>query len=91
MGVTRRPNVIEHTATGDASTESVMIMQLLWNGSGTAGDDLHIKNADGVVLLKVKSDGSQFQPIAWPFGRVILPGGFETDLLDAGTVEYILA
>ena len=91
MAVTRRPNVIEMTAAADATTESVMIMQLLWNASVTVGDDLEIKNTNGDVLLKVKSDGSGFQPIAWPFGRVILSGGFETDVLDAGTVEYILA
>jgi hypothetical protein len=65
-------------------------MQLLWNGSTTVGDDLACKNGDGTVLLAVKSDGSGFQPIAWPFGLGFIDG-LETDVLDAGTVEYILA
>jgi len=90
MAVTRRPSVIQHTAEGNTSTGRLTVMQLIWNGSSTAGDDLEIKNAAGTVLLKVKSDGSSFQSIAWPFGKFPVDG-IETDTLDAGTVEYILA
>jgi hypothetical protein len=63
---------------------------LIWNGSSTGGDDLSIKNSAGTVLLALKSDGSQYQPLAWPFGSFPVDG-IETDVLDAGTVEYILA
>lgn len=90
MAVTRRPNVIEHTAAADTSTGRLMIMQLIWNGSTTQGDDLACKNSAGTVLNTFKSDGSGFQPIAWPFGRIFVDG-LETDVLDAGTVEYVLA
>lgn len=89
MAVTRRPNAIQHTAAGDASTGRFLVSQLVWNGSGTAGDDLSIKNAAGTVLLSLKSDGSQFVPIAFPFGKTMVDG-IETDVIDSGTVEYIL-
>lgn len=89
MAVTRRPNAIQHTAAADASTGRFLVTQLLWNGSGTAGDDLSIKDSSGTVLLNVKSDGSQFMPISYPFGNLMVDG-IETDVIDAGTVEYIL-
>lgn len=90
MAVTRRPSVIQHTAAGDLSTGRLTVMLLIWNGSNTAGDDLECKNEAGTVLNKFKSDGSQFQPIAWPFGKFPI-NGLETDVIDAGTVEYLLA
>lgn len=89
MAVTRRPNAIQHTAATDVSTGRFLVKQLVWNGSGTAGDDLSIKNAAGTVLLNLKSDGSQYMPVAYPFGDVMV-NGIETDVIDAGTVEYIL-
>ena len=89
MGETIRPNPRQHTAAGDTSTGRLLVSQLIWSGSTTAGDDLVIKNGAGTVLLPVKSDGSSFQPIAWPFGHVMIDG-LETDVIDAGTVEYIL-
>ncbi len=91
MSVTRRPNVIQHTAGADATTEDVIVFFAIWNGSVTVGDDLEWKDGNGVVLNKVKSDGSGFQIIPFPFGKVRPDGGFETDVLDAGTVEYVLA
>ena len=91
MGVTRRPNVISHGAAGDVTTEDVIVLYAIWNGSVTVGDDLEWKDGDGTVLNKVKSDGSGFQIIPFPFGKVRPDGGFETDVLDAGTVEYVLA
>lgn len=89
MAVTRRPNVISHAAAGDASTGRLYVKRLIWNGSGTAGDDLSIKDGNGTVILALKSDGSQFQSLEDPFGCVMI-NGLETDVLDAGTVEYIL-
>jgi hypothetical protein len=89
MATTRRPNVISHTAAGDTSTGRFLVSQLIWNGSSSAGDDLEIKDSTGTLLLKVKSDGTQVVPIAWPFGEIMVDG-IETDVLDAGTVEYIL-
>lgn len=89
MAVTNRKNGVKHTAAGDETTGRYLISQIIWNGSSTAGSDLTIRNADSDLLLQVKSDGSQFQPIAYPFGRCYVVNGFETDVLDEGTVEYI--
>lgn len=89
MAVTDRPNVIKHAAAGDASKGRLYVKRLVWNGSGTAGDDLSIKNGAGTVILELKSDGSQFQSLEDPFGCVMVDG-LETDVIDAGTVEYIL-
>jgi hypothetical protein len=91
MAVTRRPNVIQHAAAGDASTENMKVWALVWNGSSTAGDDLACKNTAGTVLLALKSNGTQNQVLYWPFGYDVMINGLETDVLDAGTVEYILA
>jgi hypothetical protein len=89
MAVTTRPNGFKHAAAGDATTGKYLVMMLLWNGSSTAGDDLTVKDGDGNVVLQVKSDGSQFIPISYPFGKRPI-NGVETDVLDSGTVEYIL-
>lgn len=88
MAVTNRPHGVQHTAPGDASTGRFLVSQLIWNGSSTAGDDLQVKDTSGTVLLRLKSDGTQIVPIAWPFGKLMVDG-IETDVLDAGTVEYI--
>jgi hypothetical protein len=88
MAVTKRPNSHLHASAGDASTGRYLITQLIWNGSSTAGDDLTVKDGSGVVILQLKSDGSSFEPVSYPFGNRMVDG-FETDVLDAGSVEYI--
>lgn len=89
MAATSRPNGVKHTAAGDLTTGRVLVSHLIWNGSSTAGDDLTVKSGDGDVLLQLKSDGSSFMDIEWPFGKCYVVNGIETDVLDAGTVEYV--
>jgi hypothetical protein len=89
MAVTERPNGLKHTAGGDLSSGMYRIGMLIWNGSSTAGDDLIIKNNDGDVELELKSNGSSYQPVLYPFGKYRRIDGIETDVIDAGTVEYI--
>lgn len=90
MAVTRRPNVIQHTAAGDSSTETVLVKRLVWNGSTAAADELTMKNSDGTVLLSLKAGANVGHlQLEYPFGDVMVKG-LETDVIDAGTVEYIL-
>lgn len=90
MSVTRRPNVIAHSAAGDASTGTLLIRQLIWNGSTAAGDDLACKNTAGVVLLAIKAGTNVGHlVIDYPFGDTMIVG-LETDVMDAGSVEYVL-
>jgi hypothetical protein len=90
MATTRRPNVISHAAAGDASTGRLLVKKLVWNGSTNAGDDLEIKNSAGTVLLKLKAGTNVGHlQLDYPFGDVMI-NGIETDVIDAGTVEYIL-
>lgn len=89
MAATLRPNGTKHTAAGDAYSGRALVSHLIWNGSSTAGDDLTVKSGDGDVLLQVKSDGSSFMDIEYPFGKCYVVNGFETDVLDGGTVEYV--
>jgi len=89
MPVTERPNGLKHTAGGDLSSGRYRVGLLIWNGSSTAGDDLIIKNGAGEVELELKSDGSRYQPVPYPFGKHRRIPGIETDTLDAGTVEYL--
>jgi len=91
MAVTRRPNVINHTAAGDASTGSYRIYALVWTGATAAGDDIACKNGAGTVLFEAKAGVPLRLVIYWPFGRDVTVNGLETDVLDAGSVEYILA
>lgn len=92
MAVTRRPNVISHAAAGDASSGRICVWALVWNGSTAAGDDLTIKNGDGTVVLSLKAGTNVGHLVLyWPFGPHTVLDGLETDVIDAGTVEYILA
>ena len=50
---------------------------------------MQIKNGAGTVELALKSDGSSNLEIDWPFGLKLIDG-LETDVIDAGSVEYIL-
>jgi len=90
MAVTRRPNSIQHTAAGDASTGRLVIERLIWTGIGTDGDDLACKNGDGTVLGAYKGGANVPFILEWPFGHVAIDG-LETDVLDSGNVEYVLA
>lgn len=89
MTVTRRPNVISHATAGDTSAGRFYVKSLLWNGATAAGDDLEIKNSAGVVMLKIKAGSELSRQIIEPFGCSHV-NGIETDVIDAGTVEYIL-
>lgn len=92
MAVTRRPNVISHSAGGDASTGRIKVWALLWNGSSDAADDLVVKNGDGTIVLSIKAGANTGHLIIyWPFGPHTFLDGIETDTIDNGTVEYILA
>lgn len=90
MGVTRRPNSLNHTAAGDTSSENVKVRWLLWTGAALAADDLQVKNGAGTVLLAIKATATLGCHIEFPFGDVWVDG-IESDVLDAGTVEYVLA
>lgn len=89
MAVTRRPNVLAHTAAGDTSTGRYYVKSLLWNAATAAGDDLTVKNAAGTVMLSIKAGSDLSRQITEPFGCSHV-NGIETDVIDAGTVEYIL-
>jgi hypothetical protein len=53
---------------------------------------LEIKNGDGTVELKLKAGTNVGHLVVyWPFGPNRVIDGLETDVIDAGTVEYILA
>ena len=89
MAVTALLNGVKHTAAGDTSTGKKKVALLLWLGDSTAGDDLAIKDSHGDTILEVKSDGSQFIPIYYPFGKKKVVDGIETDVIDGGSVLYI--
>ena len=88
MAVTARPFGTYHAAAGDATSGRVKVRWLFWLGSTTEGDDLAIKNGDGTVILTLKSDGMAILPIEYPFGNRYVDG-IETDVIDAGAVEYV--
>jgi hypothetical protein len=91
MAVTRRPNAIEHTANGDASSGRFIVSRLVWNGSSAAADDLIIKNGAGTVELSLKAGSNTGSLVLEdPFGPCRTIDGIETDTIDNGTVEYIL-
>lgn len=90
MGVTRRPNVISMTAAGDSATDTLLVKQLIWNGSTNAADDLEFKNSAGTVLLKLKAGTNVGHLVLdYPFGNTMVVG-VEADVIDAGTVELVL-
>jgi len=91
MAVTRRPNAIQHTAAADLSTGTLRIWALVWSGATAATDDLACKNTAGTVLLAIKAGSTLERTVYWPFGPNTHVDGLETDVLTAGTVEYILA
>jgi hypothetical protein len=78
-----------HATAGDVTTGRLLVETLIWTGSTTAADDLACKNGAGTVLLAIKS-GAVPVIIKWPFGREPIDG-LESDVLDAGTVEYVFA
>lgn len=87
MAETRRPNGTLHGTAGDTTTGRVLITKLMWTGATDAGDDLSIKNGDGTVLHSYKAGTDLGLQIDYPFGDRMVDG-LETDVLDAGTVEY---
>lgn len=89
MATTTLVNGVRHTAGGDETTGRKKVALLMWIGSSTAGDDLAVRDSHGDLMLEVKSDGSQFIPIYYPFGKKKVVDGIETDVLDGGTVIYI--
>lgn len=92
MAKVRRPNVIAHDAAGQADTGRYKVWALVWNASTAAGDDLQVKDTSGTVLLALKAGTNVGSLILyWPFGMHAVVDGIETDVIDAGTVEYILA
>lgn len=91
MAVTRRPNVIAHTAGGDASTGRFIVWALVWNGSTDAAHDLQVKDGSGDVVLALKAGANTGSLILYyPFGPKTILDGIETDVIDSGTVEYVL-
>ena len=90
MAVTKRPNAISMTSAADNVSDTVLVKRLVWNGSTAAADDLTMKNSAGTVLLSLKAGTNVGHlQVEYPFGDTMVVG-LETDVIDAGTVEYIL-
>lgn len=90
MAKTNRPNGVMHDTAGDTTTGTLLIRQLVWTGAAAAADDLVIKNAAGTILKAYKAGADLGIVIDWPFGKRPVHG-LETDVIDAGTVEYVYA
>jgi hypothetical protein len=90
MAKVARPFGVMHDTVGDAETGRFAIRKIYWIGATDAAHDLAIKNGAGTVILAVKAGTDLRFMQDWPFGNQIL-NGFETDVLDSGTVEYVYA
>ena len=88
MAETRRPNGTLHATAGDTTTGRLLIKKLIWTGATDAADDLACKNGAGTVLFAIKAGTDLGRVISYPFGDLMI-NGLETDVLDAGTVEYV--
>jgi hypothetical protein len=92
MAAERRPNVLHHDAAGQSHDGRFHVWALVWNGSTAAGDDLQVKDGSGTVVLALKAGANTGHLVLyWPFGPHTFLDGIETDVIDAGTVEYVLA
>lgn len=69
------------SAQGDADTRSFFVTWIRWNGAGTAGDLLTVKDTAGNIVFESEADGANFIDLQ-PIFRVVK--GISVTDMDSG-------
>lgn len=82
---------IQHTGAADSSDGRFKVGSIVWFGFTDAAHTLQVKDGAGKIVVPAIACGAAatvLGPIIIPLDRVL--NGIETDVLDSGTVVYLL-